>query len=76
VETAEILLSEYGRDLHEFETEKQFVKHLRLAPRQAVSGGKPLRKGKGKKPRQRNLWVTDAFEWRPEVRLARPATPG
>lgn len=49
VETAEILLSEYGRDLHEFETEKQFVKHLRLAPRQAVSGGKPLRKGKGKK---------------------------
>jgi len=49
VETAEILLSEYGPDLHEFETEKQFVKHLRLAPRQAVSGGKPLRKGKGKK---------------------------
>ena len=25
------------------------MKHLRLAPRQAVSGGKPLRKGKGKK---------------------------
>jgi transposase len=42
VETAEIRLSEYGPDLHEFETEKQFVKHLRLAPREAVSGGKPL----------------------------------
>jgi hypothetical protein len=28
------------------------------------------------KPRQRNLWVTDAFEWRPEVGLARPPNAG
>ena len=28
------------------------------------------------KPHQRNLWVTDALEWRPEVRLARPANAG
>src|ERR1017187_1515657 len=27
-------------------------------------------------PRQRNLWVTDAFEWRPEVGLARPPNAG
>lgn len=49
VETAEILLSEYGTDLSPFASEKQFVKHLRLAPRQAQSGGQPLRKGKGPK---------------------------
>jgi hypothetical protein len=24
-------------------------------------------------PRRRNLWGADAFEWRPEVGLARPA---
>jgi hypothetical protein len=29
------------------------------------------------RPRQGNLWVvTDAFEWRPEVRLARPTNVG
>lgn len=49
VETAEVVLSEYGPDLSRFATEKQFVKHLRLAPRQAISAGKPLRKGKGGK---------------------------
>jgi transposase len=49
VETAEVILSEYGRDLNRFANEKRLVKHLRLAPRQAVSGGKPLRKGKGGK---------------------------
>jgi len=27
-------------------------------------------------PRQRNLWVTDAFEWRPEVGLTRPPNAG
>jgi hypothetical protein len=27
-------------------------------------------------PRQRNLWVTDAFEWRPEVGLAQPPNAG
>jgi transposase len=49
VETAEVLLSEYGPDLSRFENEKQFVKHLRLAPRQGITGGKPLQKGKGVK---------------------------
>jgi len=49
VETAEIIQSEYGTDLHEFPGERQFVKHLRLAPRQSITGGKPQRKGKGKK---------------------------
>lgn len=46
VETAEVVLSEYGPDLSRFESEKQFVKHLRLAPRQQTTGGKPMRKGK------------------------------
>jgi transposase len=49
VETAEIIQSEYGTDLHEFASEKQFIKHLRLAPRQSITGGKPQRKGRGKK---------------------------
>jgi|HubBroStandDraft_4_1064222.scaffolds.fasta_scaffold54419_2 transposase len=49
VETAEIIQSEYGIHLNEFPSEKQFVKHLRLAPRQSITGGKPQRKGKGKK---------------------------
>jgi transposase len=49
VETAEVLVSEYGRDLSVFPSDKQFVKHLRLAPRQAITGGKPMRKGKGRK---------------------------
>jgi transposase len=49
VETAEVVLSEYGADLSRFPTEKQFVKHLRLAPRQSITGGKPMRKGKGGK---------------------------
>ncbi|HUD98031.1 MAG TPA: transposase [Bryobacteraceae bacterium] len=51
VETAEVFLSEYGPDLHEFDDERQFVRRVRLAPRQAISGGKPLRKGKGQKGR-------------------------
>jgi hypothetical protein len=46
VETAEAVVSEYGIDLSKFATEKQFVAHLQLAPRQAISGGKPLHKGK------------------------------
>lgn len=42
VETAETVLSEYGVDLAKFDTEDQFVAHLRLSPKQAISGGKPL----------------------------------
>jgi transposase len=47
VETAEVVLSEYGPDLSRFGSEKQFVSHLRLAPRRDLSGGKPLRQRKG-----------------------------
>jgi transposase len=53
VETAEVVLAEYGRDLSKFPAEKQFLKHVRLAPRQAISGGKSLRKGKGGKSTNR-----------------------
>ena len=49
VGTAEVVISEYGTDLSRFPSEKKFVKHLRLAPRQSITGGKPQRKGKGKK---------------------------
>jgi transposase len=49
VGTAEVVMSEYGTDLSRFPSEKQFVKHLRLAPRQSITGGKPQSKGKGKK---------------------------
>ena len=37
------LLAEVGLDLTAFPSEKHFVSWLRLAPRTAVSGGKPLR---------------------------------
>ena len=46
VRTVEVVLSEYGADLSRFATEKQFVSHVTLAPRQAVSGGKPVKKKK------------------------------
>lgn len=44
VETAEAILTEYGVDLSKFATEKQFVKHLQLAPNRPISGGKLLKK--------------------------------
>jgi hypothetical protein len=44
VETAQIVLSEYGTDLSRFATEKEFVSHLTLAPRRPMSGGKPIKK--------------------------------
>jgi MFS family permease len=43
-----------------------------MEPRFAPARVRRTRKG----PRQRNLWVTDAFEWRPEVGLARPPNAG
>lgn len=46
VETAEVILSEYGPDLSMFPTENHFAAHLQLAPRQNISGGKKLRRGK------------------------------
>jgi hypothetical protein len=44
VETVQVVLTEYGPDLSHFPTEKHFVSHISLAPRQAISGGKPLKK--------------------------------
>jgi transposase len=44
VGTVQVVLSEYGADLSRFETEGNFVGHLRLAPYQPTSGGKPLKK--------------------------------
>jgi transposase len=46
VETANVIVSEYGADLSRFPTEKQFVAHIRLAPYQPISGGKPVPKRK------------------------------
>jgi len=46
VETVQVVLSEYGPDLSQFPTEKQFVSHATLAPHKATSGGKPVKKKK------------------------------
>lgn len=46
VETVQVVLSEYGPDLSRFPSEKQFVSHVSLAPRNATSGGKPVKKKK------------------------------
>ena len=44
VESVQVALSEYGPGLSRFETEKQFVSHVTLAPRQRTSGGQPVKK--------------------------------
>jgi len=44
VETVQAVSSEYGTDLSAFPKEKQFVKHVRLAPNRPTSGGKPVKK--------------------------------
>lgn len=44
--TAQTILTEIGLDLSPFPTEKHFVSWLRLCPRLAISGGKPLTKRK------------------------------
>lgn len=41
---AQIVLTEVGTDLSAFATEGHFVSWLRLCPRTAISGGKPLKK--------------------------------
>jgi transposase len=46
VETVSVVVSEYGTDLRAFPTEKHFVSHMRLAPHQAISGGKPVKNRK------------------------------
>lgn len=42
VQTAETILSELGTDLSCFPSEKHFVSYLKLAPKLAISGGKPV----------------------------------
>jgi transposase len=42
--TAEVVLSELGPDLSAFPTERHFASFLKLSPKLAVSGGKPIRK--------------------------------
>lgn len=46
VETAEVVITEYGTDMSKFPTEKEFVKHIGLAPARPVSGGKVLKKSR------------------------------
>jgi transposase len=46
VGVVQVVLAEYGPDLSCFPTEKHFVSHMTLAPKKAVSGGKPLKKKK------------------------------
>ena len=46
VETVKLVTSEYGSDLSQFPTEKQFVAHVTLAPHKRTSGGKPVKKRK------------------------------
>ena len=48
METAEVIVSEYGVDLSKFATEKEFVSHLQLAPHHNITGGKPQKKGRRK----------------------------
>ncbi len=43
VETAETVLSELGTDLSCFPSENHFISYLKLAPKLAISGGKPIR---------------------------------
>ena len=47
VGTARTILTEVGLDLSAFPTERHFISWLRLAPRTAISGGKPLPRKKG-----------------------------
>lgn len=47
VDTMQAVITEYGTTLEAFADERAFVAHLGLAPRQNVSGGKPLKKKKG-----------------------------
>jgi transposase len=42
VDTVNVVLSEYGPNLSQFPTEKQFVAHVGLAPQKPTSGGKVL----------------------------------
>jgi transposase len=58
VETAEVIVSEYGTDLSKFPTEGEFVKHVGLAPDRPVSGGKVL---KGKRRKQKGTRTAEVL---------------
>jgi|SRR5271169_422870 len=71
VETAEVVISEYGVDLSTFATEKEFVSHVKLAPHRPVSGGKVLKKKRG---RQKGTRTAEALRnAATAVRLSRSA---
>ena len=44
VETVQVVISEYGPDLSRFPSEKEFIKHVQLAPHRPTSGGKRVSK--------------------------------
>lgn len=58
VETAEVIVSEYGVDVSKFPTEKAFVSPLKLAPQRPVSGGKVLKK---KRQKQKGTRTAEAL---------------
>lgn len=43
VEVLQTFVAHYGYDLSMFPNEKKLVAHLRLAPRQPITGGKPIK---------------------------------
>ena len=60
VETAQVVLSEYGADLSRFPTEKEFVQHIRLAPYTPATGGKVMKQKK--RPNTASTRVSRAFQ--------------
>jgi len=51
-ETAEVVISEYGVEMSRFASEKEFGSHVKLAPRQNITGGKPVpKRGRSKATR-------------------------
>ena len=57
VETAEVVISEYGIDISKFPGEGEFVSHLGLAPYRPISGGKVLKKSHKKQKSTRTAEV-------------------
>jgi transposase len=69
VETVQVVLSEYGPDLSRFETEHNFVSHLKLSPHKPTSGGKPLKK---KRRNTATKWLLPCAWLRPPCATAKP----
>jgi transposase len=57
VEVLQTFVAHYGYDLSMFPDEKKLVAHLRLAPRQPITGGKPI-----KNPKKRGTGSTRVAE--------------